>query len=171
MLDKYLKQSQDLDDHAVHLLFSANRWECLNSLKKRLQEGTTLIVDRYADSGIAFSAAKRDKQVEVSALLRSGIKVSEVAYRVEVSRTTNCLRNQTCWQWSKECCGSRQLARCCSKQSLNVHAPTHQEARGLEWPQLDEQSQSWEASPLSLLRGCYSRQPFAPSVLSVARGS
>ncbi|XP_018013107.1 thymidylate kinase [Hyalella azteca] len=58
MLDQYLKQSQELDDHAVHLLFSANRWECVSSMEKLLQEGTTLVVDRYSDSGIAFSAAK-----------------------------------------------------------------------------------------------------------------
>lgn len=28
MIDAYLKQSTELDDRAIHLLFSANRWEC-----------------------------------------------------------------------------------------------------------------------------------------------
>lgn len=27
MIDAYLKQSADLDDHAIHLLFAVNRWE------------------------------------------------------------------------------------------------------------------------------------------------
>jgi dTMP kinase len=27
MLDSYLQQKSELDDRAVHLLFSANRWE------------------------------------------------------------------------------------------------------------------------------------------------
>jgi dTMP kinase len=27
MIDGYLKGGVDLDDHAIHLLFSANRWE------------------------------------------------------------------------------------------------------------------------------------------------
>lgn len=27
MLDKYLKQSHEMDDNAVHLLFSANRYD------------------------------------------------------------------------------------------------------------------------------------------------
>lgn len=27
MLDSYLQQKSDMDDRAVHLLFSANRWE------------------------------------------------------------------------------------------------------------------------------------------------
>ena len=26
-IDQYLKMEQQLDDHAIHLLFSANRWE------------------------------------------------------------------------------------------------------------------------------------------------
>lgn len=27
MIDSYLKSQSDLDDRAIHLLFSANRWE------------------------------------------------------------------------------------------------------------------------------------------------
>lgn len=27
MIDTYLKSNVDMDDHAIHLLFSANRWE------------------------------------------------------------------------------------------------------------------------------------------------
>lgn len=27
MIDAYLKQSTELDDHAIHLLFAVNRWE------------------------------------------------------------------------------------------------------------------------------------------------
>lgn len=27
MIDGYLKSSLEMDDHAIHLLFSANRWE------------------------------------------------------------------------------------------------------------------------------------------------
>jgi dTMP kinase len=28
MIDAYLSSKTDLEDHAIHLLFSANRWEC-----------------------------------------------------------------------------------------------------------------------------------------------
>jgi dTMP kinase len=28
MIDAYLRSAADLDDRAIHLLFSANRWEC-----------------------------------------------------------------------------------------------------------------------------------------------
>ncbi|KAI9309290.1 thymidylate kinase [Cunninghamella echinulata] len=58
MIDSYLKQSIQMDDHAIHLLFSANRWEAMNNIKSLLEKGTTIIVDRYAFSGVAFSSAK-----------------------------------------------------------------------------------------------------------------
>ncbi|KAI8074660.1 thymidylate kinase-domain-containing protein [Gongronella butleri] len=58
MIDSYLKQASNLDDHSIHLLFSANRWEAMDHIKTLLSQGTTLIVDRYAFSGVAFSAAK-----------------------------------------------------------------------------------------------------------------
>ncbi|XP_067948424.1 thymidylate kinase-like [Watersipora subatra] len=54
----YLAKKCELDDHAVHLLFSANRWELMPDLKKHIENGTTVIVDRYAYSGAAFTAAK-----------------------------------------------------------------------------------------------------------------
>ncbi|KAI7862406.1 thymidylate kinase-domain-containing protein [Spinellus fusiger] len=58
MINSYLQNMSDLDDHAIHLLFSANRWEAMKAMKATLESGVTLIVDRYAFSGIAFSAAK-----------------------------------------------------------------------------------------------------------------
>ncbi|KAI8980274.1 thymidylate kinase-like protein [Pilobolus umbonatus] len=58
MIDSYLQQKSELDDHAIHLLFSANRWEAMSSMLDKLNSGKTLIVDRYAYSGVAFSSAK-----------------------------------------------------------------------------------------------------------------
>jgi dTMP kinase len=58
LINEYLQCKSELDDHAIHLLFSANRWEAVSAIKKLLHDGITLIVDRYAFSGVAFSAAK-----------------------------------------------------------------------------------------------------------------
>ncbi|XP_032779463.2 thymidylate kinase [Daphnia magna] len=58
LINKYLECSAELEDHAIHLLFSANRWELMPDMKKILCKGTNIIVDRYSYSGIAFSAAK-----------------------------------------------------------------------------------------------------------------
>ncbi|GBG29775.1 Thymidylate kinase [Hondaea fermentalgiana] len=64
IIDSYLKNGVELDDHAVHLLFSANRWESAQAIRKKLAAGTTLIVDRYAHSGVCFSAAKQGMDIE-----------------------------------------------------------------------------------------------------------
>ncbi|KAL9229400.1 hypothetical protein vseg_004868 [Gypsophila vaccaria] len=58
MISEYLANQSDLDDRAVHLLFSANRWEKRSLMEDKLKAGTTLIVDRYSYSGVAFSSAK-----------------------------------------------------------------------------------------------------------------
>ncbi|OAX39853.1 thymidylate kinase [Rhizopogon vinicolor AM-OR11-026] len=58
MIDAYLRSESDLDDHAIHLLFSANRWELASTITAYLTQGTTVLADRYAFSGIAFTARK-----------------------------------------------------------------------------------------------------------------
>ncbi|KAF5316540.1 hypothetical protein D9619_006636 [Psilocybe cf. subviscida] len=58
MIDSYLRSASELDDRAIHLLFSANRWEASSNIEKLLTGGTPIICDRYAFSGIAFSASK-----------------------------------------------------------------------------------------------------------------
>lgn len=59
MINEYLTtNSGGLSDQAVHLLFSANRWELSDKMIQVLESGTTIILDRYFYSGIAFSSAK-----------------------------------------------------------------------------------------------------------------
>ncbi|EMS48726.1 Thymidylate kinase [Triticum urartu] len=58
MISAYLSNESQLDDRTIHLLFSANRWEKRSLMESKLLGGTTLIVDRYSYSGVAFSAAK-----------------------------------------------------------------------------------------------------------------
>ncbi|KAJ6476057.1 thymidylate kinase [Mycena vitilis] len=58
MIDAYLRSESELDDHAIHLLFSANRWELAPKIEHCISQGITVVCDRYAFSGVAFSAAK-----------------------------------------------------------------------------------------------------------------
>ena len=58
LINSYLQSSQNLDDRAIHLLFSANRWEAVPNMTQTLAAGTTMICDRYAHSGVAFSSGK-----------------------------------------------------------------------------------------------------------------
>ena len=50
--------SGTVDDRVVHQLFAANRSELLPRMRELLTAGVTLVVDRYAFSGVAYSAAK-----------------------------------------------------------------------------------------------------------------
>jgi dTMP kinase len=59
LINQYLQSKSELDDRAVHLLFSANRWEAAPALRKTLiDDGANIICDRYAHSGVAFSSSK-----------------------------------------------------------------------------------------------------------------
>ena len=60
LLDQYLqrKTGDDMGNEAVHLLFSMNRWENKNWVVQQLANGTNLVCDRYAYSGVAYSVAK-----------------------------------------------------------------------------------------------------------------
>jgi dTMP kinase len=58
LIDLYLRSKIELSDKTVHLLFSANRWEMADSIVGDLSNGTSIVCDRYAFSGAAYSAAK-----------------------------------------------------------------------------------------------------------------
>ncbi|GBP77255.1 Thymidylate kinase [Eumeta japonica] len=58
LINAYLASKKELTDEVVHLLFSANRWEKEKEIIQTLNLGTTLVIDRYCYSGVAFSAAK-----------------------------------------------------------------------------------------------------------------
>ncbi|NXP38961.1 KTHY kinase, partial [Leiothrix lutea] len=58
LISSYLGREKNLEDHTIHLLFSANRWEHVPMMKEKLHQGITVVVDRYAFSGVAFTSAK-----------------------------------------------------------------------------------------------------------------
>ncbi|KPI42141.1 Thymidylate kinase [Cyphellophora attinorum] len=58
MINSYLTGSAQQDDHSIHLLFSANRWEAIQSILQMLEFGMNIIIDRYSFSGAVYSAAK-----------------------------------------------------------------------------------------------------------------
>ena len=43
LIDKYLRKEVELDDRAVHLMFSANRWEAAQSIKDLLESGEVIV--------------------------------------------------------------------------------------------------------------------------------
>lgn len=58
LIDLYLKGRIELHDKTIHRLFSANRWETGRSIVEDLNKGISIVCDRYAFSGVAYSCAK-----------------------------------------------------------------------------------------------------------------
>ncbi|KAI8174288.1 thymidylate kinase [Colletotrichum sp. SAR 10_75] len=65
MIDQYLRSNLEMEDHVIHLLFSANRWEAVEYIKSLLASGTTVLCDRYYLSGIVYSAAKQNPSLNL----------------------------------------------------------------------------------------------------------
>ena len=58
LINQYLSGQTKLNDHVIHLLFTANRWEKFDQMMEMLKAGTTLVIDRYSYSGVAYTSAK-----------------------------------------------------------------------------------------------------------------
>jgi dTMP kinase len=58
MINDFLLNKADIGNEAIHLLFSANRWEAMKDIERILNEGKNIICDRYWYSGVAYSFAK-----------------------------------------------------------------------------------------------------------------
>lgn len=72
-INDYLLKKTELPDRAVHLLFSANRWELEPKIRSLINRGTSLIVDRYSYSGVAFTSAKEGMDLEWCKLAEIGL--------------------------------------------------------------------------------------------------
>ncbi|KJH44327.1 dTMP kinase [Dictyocaulus viviparus] len=58
VIDRYLKKEINLSERALHLAFSANRWEKATMIEEQIAMGVDVICDRYCFSGVAYSIAK-----------------------------------------------------------------------------------------------------------------
>ncbi|KAF2245949.1 thymidylate kinase [Trematosphaeria pertusa] len=66
MINSYLSGQSEQEDHVIHLLFSANRWEAAASIQADISAGTTVIIDRYYYSGCVYSAAKHNPTLSLA---------------------------------------------------------------------------------------------------------
>ncbi|XP_070688508.1 thymidylate kinase [Pempheris klunzingeri] len=94
LISAYLEKKSDLEDHTVHLLFSANRWELVPLMKKKLEEGTTLVVDRYAFSGVAFTSAKQGFCLDWCMKPDVGLPKPDLVMFLQLSPAEAALRGQ-----------------------------------------------------------------------------
>ncbi|CAM9522511.1 unnamed protein product, partial [Phaeothamnion confervicola] len=85
LINAYLSNMSEMDDHCIHLLFSQNRWEASNSIRATLNANTTVVCDRYAYSGVAFSAAKPGLSVPWCRAPDSGLPAPDVVIFLDLS--------------------------------------------------------------------------------------
>ena len=64
-IDNYLKGETQVEDHVIHLLFAANRWEAAAGIRESIVRGITVVVDRYSYSGAVYSAAKHNPSLSL----------------------------------------------------------------------------------------------------------
>jgi dTMP kinase len=84
-IDEYLKRKNDSDDRTIHLLFSANRWEYEKRIRQDLCSGISVICDRYAYSGVAFTAAKRSASLEWCKASDTGLPRPDIVIYLQIS--------------------------------------------------------------------------------------
>lgn len=69
---------------ALHLLFTANRWERDAALRALLDAGVTVIVDRYAYSGIAYSVGAEGLDMDWCRRREEGLVAADLVLYLRV---------------------------------------------------------------------------------------
>lgn len=91
LIDAYLRESTEVDDHAIHLLFAANRWEAASAIEATLAAGTSLVVDRYSYSGMVFTGAK-GLPLEWCAAPEIGLPKPDIVVHMDISLASAAAR-------------------------------------------------------------------------------
>jgi dTMP kinase len=97
-IDAYLKGDQEVEDHAIHLLFSTNRWEAAARITAAVAAGHAVIADRYFYSGVAYSAAMRNPTLPASwaRTPEVGLLLPDMCFFLDVSEEVAALRGGGC---------------------------------------------------------------------------
>ena len=108
IIHEFLSKKQEHSPETAHLLFSANRWECKEELLKALHSGTTLVVDRYAASGAAYTAATTGKSLSWCKEPDKGLPCPDAVIFLKVSEEAQQLRGN----WGDERFETNKLQQC-----------------------------------------------------------
>ncbi|AFZ79185.1 thymidylate kinase, putative [Theileria equi strain WA] len=94
LLEDYLKRKdEEMPRQALHLLFSANRWENMSRIAKLLESGTHVLLDRYAYSGISYSVGAEGLNFDWCKVPDCGIVEPDVVFFMNVSAQNTCTRS------------------------------------------------------------------------------
>ncbi|XP_012286418.1 thymidylate kinase [Orussus abietinus] len=120
LIDKFLKYNKDLPPETIHLLFSANRWECSKEMINTLKNGTTLVVDRYAASGAAYTAANTGRELAWCKAPDKGLPRPDMIAFLEVAEKEQSQRGD----WGAERFEHREFQRKVAANFNKLHDDT-----------------------------------------------
>jgi dTMP kinase len=86
--------TQECDAKTMHLLFSANRWECIPKIMHYIKSGVHVICDRYAYSGVAYTIAKNCKHAtpEWCKSADQNLPIPDLVFYLDVNPTLGAQR-------------------------------------------------------------------------------
>ena len=83
LIQQYLRKEIELDDKTAHLLYCANRTECIEEISSLLRNGISVVCDRYVYSGIAYATAK-GLSYEWCRAIETGLPKPDVVFYFEL---------------------------------------------------------------------------------------
>jgi len=86
LINEFLVSSKRVDNRSMHLLFSANRWELDKQMRNHINQGTTVIVDRYSYSGVAYSSAKRNLDLDWCCQTENGLPKPDLVIYLDLPK-------------------------------------------------------------------------------------
>ncbi|XP_043507924.1 thymidylate kinase isoform X2 [Frieseomelitta varia] len=93
IINDFLNKKINFPPETAHLLFSANRWECKEEILKSLYSGTSVVIDRYAASGAAYTAATTGKCLSWCKEPDKGLPSPDIVILLNVSNEAQSLRH------------------------------------------------------------------------------
>lgn len=87
ILNTYLSREKELNKESVYLLFALNRWESIEKIEKKLNGGTTIILDRYSFSGVAYGVSN-GLDIEWCKCIEKGLIKPDIVFQMNASLRT-----------------------------------------------------------------------------------
>ncbi len=92
-LRAYLDGRNQLDYHAIHLLYAANKWERIGEMTKEIKSGCNVIVDRYTGSNLAYGSA-HDLALNWLSSLEEGLPKPDMVLVLDISPSISFTRKR-----------------------------------------------------------------------------
>ena len=91
-IDKYLKKELELTPLEAKMLFSLNRWECMDEIKRKIAKNIIIVCDRYIYSGIVYSHVVSKESIEECAYTDKGLLTPNLTFYISADAVT-CIEN------------------------------------------------------------------------------